>query len=133
MWLHFGLKWAKMFLYLKKISIQFLFQFPNVPYQVLKKMSKDQRDLYELCQVVMTGVVTRVVEHKLGKCILYRWLTLASRILRLYISQVSSDSSISCRINQTNGQNTILYTQALSFLFPVLAPCGIENFEKKLF
>ena len=93
-------------------------------------MSKDQRDLYELCQVVMTGVVTRVVEHKLGKCSLYRWLTLASRILRLYISQVSSYSPISCTINQTGGQNTILHTQALSFPSPVLALFSIGNFKK---
>ena len=56
---------------------------------MIKKLSKDQQDFYLLCWAVVKGECsTNVASRQLGKCSLVRWLTPASRLLRVYISQV---------------------------------------------
>lgn len=50
-------------------------------------LSKDQNYLYEICQAVSNGFVSEMLARKHpGKACLSRWVTTASRILRLYVS-----------------------------------------------
>ena len=61
--------------------------FPQIPPTELKKLSKDQQDLYHLCICVISGVCPlNIANLILGLLSLYRWLTFASRVIRLYIS-----------------------------------------------
>ena len=70
-------------------NITFTFQFPVLPEDVKNSLSKDSRDLYELCLAVISGQCdSSVSARKLGKIILYRWLTFASHVLRYFIARV---------------------------------------------
>lgn len=53
-------------------------------------MSSDAKTLYDLCVVAMTGNVTSVTTNEIGELCAARWITLASRILRLYITEAST-------------------------------------------
>ena len=50
-------------------------------------LNTDQTYLYEMCEAVSLGhVPSRLASIKIGKSCLSRWVTTASRILRLYVS-----------------------------------------------
>ena len=57
---------------------------PN--FQVVKKMSRDRQLLYKLIVGISKGDISEVKECTIGPVHQARWLTLASRILRLYCS-----------------------------------------------
>ena len=53
-------------------------------------LNTDQTYLYEMCEAVSLGhVPSRLAAIKIGKSCLSRWVTTASRILRLYVSASS--------------------------------------------
>ena len=59
---------------------------PQMSPVVIKDMSADQRCLYEICQSVSTGAVPQELSMRSPEALRHaRWLTGASRILRLYI------------------------------------------------
>ena len=54
--------------------------------QVVKKMSTDRRLLYKLILGISKGNISSVEDSTIGPVNQARWLTLASRVLRLYCS-----------------------------------------------
>ena len=63
----------------------------------LKDMSVDQSIFYRACRAVIDGVCPPdLAKHKLGKVHHARWLTLAIRILFLYMSTASPSEDLCC-------------------------------------
>ena len=62
-------------------------QFPVLEASVVKDLSTDQLYLYKICKAVIDGAVPeKLGSEKCGPLNHSRWLTTASRLLRLYIS-----------------------------------------------
>ncbi|XP_063690962.1 uncharacterized protein LOC134823433 [Bolinopsis microptera] len=80
----------------KKISCN----FPRIPEEVLNKMSNDSVLMYKYCIAIDTGrpfrfvngKIDRFVNNKIGNCSTARWITLGTRILRLYMTSSSYNS-----------------------------------------
>ena len=57
--------------------------FPHVEEEKVKDLTTDQRTFVQICQGVMSGVVSqKVADTKTGVMMSVRWLTTFSRILR---------------------------------------------------
>ena len=54
--------------------------------QVLDKMSRDQKLIYQLCIGIEDGDISQVSSWRIGPMHQARWLTFAARLLRLYCS-----------------------------------------------
>ena len=66
------------------------FEMPEIPPDVLSGMSEDQKYLAKIIDILVTGVIPDQFErYEIGTLNLARWLTCASRICRLYISDLS--------------------------------------------
>ena len=62
--------------------------FPLLPAEVVDDLSTDRHYSYRICAAVMSGKVTTDLQLlEIGPLCHSRWLTLAARILRYYISQ----------------------------------------------
>jgi len=58
-------------------------------------LSSDQKYLFDMCQVIAAGVCQEdIALRKPGPVVHSRWLTTASRILRLYISSVNPSEQL---------------------------------------
>ena len=69
--------------------------FPEVPQQVLDDLSRNQYYSYRICIAVMTGLVENDLQYlEIGPIVHSRWLTLGSKILRLYVFLVDSPSAL---------------------------------------
>lgn len=81
----------------------------EIPIILKLDLSTDQQYLYDMCQTIVSGVCcSRLAKRDPGKIVHSRWLTLANRVLRLYIStSIPSES---------------LQTLA-TFIIKVYAPC----------
>ena len=67
-----------------------------LPDSVLHDLSTDQRYLYDMCRYVTSGTCDEALLHRLpGKLVMSRWLTLANRVLRLYVSTKEPSSCLS--------------------------------------
>lgn len=53
---------------------------------IANSLSTDQRYLFNICNAISNGDCSRLAEHKPGKVGHARWITMASRICRLYVS-----------------------------------------------
>jgi hypothetical protein len=61
--------------------------FPIPPPETVKKLSQDQQLFFELCLAIINGVMTdRLSKRTIGVLNHSRWLTTASRVLRLFAS-----------------------------------------------
>ena len=71
--------------------------FPTLPNEVLEELSTDQYYGYRICWAVICGEVDEDLKLlEIGPIVHSRWLTLACRILRLYIhSYMQSISKLS--------------------------------------
>ena len=59
---------------------------PQLDPDILNSLSTDQKMLYELTASIISGhVPSELAKRKIGLLNLARWLTLATRILRLYL------------------------------------------------
>lgn len=70
--------------------------FPVLNEKTRKDLSRDQSYLYNICLVVIgdpIGDKRKVEEHKIGPLNNSRWLTKASRVLRLYVSTTKDNST----------------------------------------
>ena len=66
----------------------------DLPQDVIKDLSRDQRYLYEIVKSIRSGTLSDIAKkHKIGPVNHSRWLTLASRICRLYVSNVELDQN----------------------------------------
>jgi hypothetical protein len=63
--------------------------FPRLPEEVVKTLSKDRKYVYLMCLSMVTGefTPTRLPYWRCGKLHSARWLTMAGRALRLRASQ----------------------------------------------
>ena len=56
--------------------------FPVLPESVLSTLSKDQKDIYNLCVAVICGnCPEKVAKVQIGRVCLHRWLTTGSRVI----------------------------------------------------
>ena len=70
-------------------------EMPVVPLFIMKTLSTGQRYLYEMMQVVITGrTPSKIVSQTPDPLNHSRWVTTASRILRLYIATPQPDSKL---------------------------------------
>ena len=66
----------------------------DLPQDLIKDLSRDQRYLYEIVKSIRSGTLSDIAKkHKIGPVNHSRWLTLASRICRLYVSNVELDQN----------------------------------------
>ena len=77
------------------------YELPEMPPEVEKQLNNDQKYLYKLVRVLITGIIPPGFDkYEIGVLSLARWLTFASRILRLAISDLSDlDLSLTARKN----------------------------------
>ena len=62
--------------------------FPHCPPEVINKLNTDQRYMYKICKVIITGVVPEGFgDQRPGNMCHSRWLTTAARICRVYLSE----------------------------------------------
>lgn len=81
----------------------------DIPIISKLNLSSDQQYLYDICQSVVSGVCSeRLAKRETGKIVHSRWVTLANRILRTYVS--------------TSKPSDALKTLA-TFIVKVYAPC----------
>lgn len=67
-----------------------------LPDSVLQDLSTDQTYLYDMCRAVASGTCDEALSHRNpGKLVMSRWLTLANRVLRLYIATKEPSNSLS--------------------------------------
>ena len=59
--------------------------FPSLPDEVVAELSHDQEYLYDACQSIMKGEAIDLECREPGALCHSRWLTLANRILWLYM------------------------------------------------
>lgn len=60
---------------------------PAIPASIMKDLSADQRYLFDICQAIDNGKCSIDLSNRYpGKMSHSRWITLANRVLRLYIS-----------------------------------------------
>lgn len=60
---------------------------PELPDSVVHDLSTDQRYLYDMCRAVASGTCSEALSHRIpGKLVMSRWLTMATRVLRLYVA-----------------------------------------------
>jgi hypothetical protein len=68
---------------------------PQLPDNVVSDLSTDQRYLYEMCQAVASGTCSEALLHRSpGKLVMSRWLTMANRVLRLYVATKEPDNTL---------------------------------------
>ena len=60
--------------------------FPEVPQSVVDDLSSDQHYAYRMCMAVILGSVESNLQFLEVGLVYSRWLTLASRLLRYYVS-----------------------------------------------
>ena len=74
--------------------------FPNCPDEVINKLNTDQKYAYKICRVIITGIIPKgfPAQHP-GRMCHARWLTTASRILRVYISTEEPSESLLRLVN----------------------------------
>ena len=69
--------------------------FPDLPQAVVDDLSSDQHYAYRICMAVMIGSVDEDLQYlEVGPIVHSRWLTLASRILRLYVSKCNPSENL---------------------------------------
>ena len=69
--------------------------FPSIPNEVLDDLSTDQFYAYRLCWCIMLGDVDKDMElSEVGPLYHARWLTMACRILRLYVSETKPSKNL---------------------------------------
>lgn len=67
----------------------------ELPAVDLKDLSSDQKYLYEICSAISEGrLATDLENREPGKMAHSRWLTMANRVLRLYVSTESPSESL---------------------------------------
>lgn len=72
----------------------------ELPDDIVKELSTDQKYLYEMCHAVTTGSCSpELASRQPGKMAHSRWLTTANRILRLYVSTVSPSNNLKLLVN----------------------------------
>jgi len=68
---------------------------PVLPDSVVQDLSTDQKYLYDICQTLNSGNCDEALLHRNpGKLVMSRWLTLANRVLRLYIATNTPTNSL---------------------------------------
>lgn len=73
---------------------------PDLSKNVVDELSTDQKYLYDICQAVKTGSCTpELANRQPGKMAHSRWLTLANRILRLYVSTHTPSENLLLLVN----------------------------------
>lgn len=73
---------------------------PRFPKIEASELSQDQAYLFNMAEAVMSGhISTKLAEHTPGKICLSRWLTLAGRILRLYVSEINPSPKLLILVN----------------------------------
>lgn len=71
----------------QKFKKFFTDSMPVLPQNVMNDLSKDQRYLYDIVHAIQSGTINASLKDKKpGPICMARWLTLACRILRLYVS-----------------------------------------------
>ena len=71
-------------------------ELEELPDPVLQDLSTDQRYLYDRCRYAAGRTCDEALLHRLpGKLVMSRWLTLANRVLRLYVSTKEPSSCLS--------------------------------------
>ena len=69
--------------------------FPDIPQSVVDELSGDQHYAYRICMAVMVGSVDEDLQFlEVGPIVHSRWLTLACRILRLYVSKETPSANL---------------------------------------
>jgi len=69
--------------------------FPSIPNTVLAELSTDQFYAYRLCWCIILGGVDKDMELlEVGPLYHARWMTLACRVLRLYVSEAKPSKSL---------------------------------------
>ncbi|KAJ6224642.1 hypothetical protein RDWZM_003187 [Blomia tropicalis] len=89
-------------------------------------LNTDQTYLYEMCEAVSLGhVPSRLAAIKIGKSCLSRWVTTASRILRLYVSASSEMFAEEDRDEDSSSESEAIFsllTSIATFIIKVYAP-----------
>ena len=74
-----------------------LLDFPDVPEEVVQSLSTDAKLLHNMCQLANTGNSSidceSLTKATIGKLFLSRWLTMATRVVRVYIA-ISEESEL---------------------------------------
>ena len=69
--------------------------FPDIPQSVVDELSSDQHYAYRICMAVMVDSVDEDLQFlEVGPIVHSRWLTLACRILRLYVSKETPSANL---------------------------------------
>ena len=69
--------------------------FPILPNDIIEDLSTDQYYGYRMCWAIITGEVNEDLSHlEIGPLNHSRWLTLACRLLRLYVSQANPEKTL---------------------------------------
>lgn len=78
-------------------------EFETIPFpydmsyvdKISDSLCTDQKTLFDLCAAVSTGYVSpELAKRKLGKLSHTRWTTAASRVLRIYLSEVNPSETL---------------------------------------
>ena len=70
--------------------------FPFLPNEIIDDLSTDQYYGYRMCWAIITGEVDEDLSHlQIGPLNHSRWLTLACRVLRFYVSQANPTKNLS--------------------------------------
>ena len=86
-------------------------EIPNLSEEVLKELSWDQLMLYKLTKMILTGVKEPNIEdYSIGPVSLARWLTIGSRLLRLYISKHNLNEEETQKLRLLVEYIVIIYT-----------------------
>ena len=73
---------------------------PYMPIMDYVNLSTDQQNLYDFCSAIAKGHVSEALaSRKLGPLCHSRWLTLAVRVLRLYISTPKPGAKLKVLVN----------------------------------
>jgi len=65
--------------------------FTHLPDDIVNNLSPDQKYLYQICVAVIDGIVPETLQcSKIRNLCHSRWLTLANRIMRIYVSLETS-------------------------------------------
>ena len=69
--------------------------FPDIPQSVVDELSSDQHYAYRICMAVIVGSVDEDLQFlEVGPIVHSQWLTLACRILRLYVSKETPSANL---------------------------------------
>ena len=90
-------------------------------------LSNDQKYLYQMCQAVSNGICAEdLAMRKPGPLVHFRWLTMTSRLLRLYVATESFSENL-ITLSHTLLKSMLPFGLALSLILNAVkhhAMCG---------